>query len=86
MEIRLDQLKKLESSSLSTPLTRSEKDVLEVIVKVRKEDYTPKGIQVRAQIDPCLFTCEIPAKTLESLEQDPDVVSIAIGKRLRVIE
>ena len=86
MEIRLDSLKKLESASLSPATTRQEDEAVEVIIKVRKENYAPPGIDIRAQIDPCLFTCRIPAKSLQVLEDDPNVVSVALGKKLRVSE
>ncbi len=83
MGIRLDSLKKLESSSISHPQSPGEDETVEVIVKVRSKDYQPPHVKVRAQIDPFLFTCRIPAKLLQALEDDPNVVSIALSKRLR---
>jgi hypothetical protein len=83
MEIRLDSLKKLESSSISQARGPESDEAVEVIVKVRTENYTPPNVEVRAQIDACLFTCSIPAKTLQTLEDDPNVVSIALSKKLR---
>lgn len=83
MEIRLDSLKKLESSSISQPEPPREDETVEVIVKVRSKGYTPPNVTVRAQIAPDLFTCSVPAKLLPALDEDPNVVSIAISKRLR---
>ena len=83
MDIRLDSLKKLESASVSGAEPPKEDEVVEVIVKVRTKDYTPPSVEVRAQIDPFLFTCKIPAKSLQLLEDDPNVVSVALSKKLR---
>jgi len=85
MPIRLDQLKKLEAASLRSSAPEGD-ERLELIIKVRKPHYVPPGIAIRARIDPHLFTGEAPASALANLEQDPEVVSVALGKHLRTIE
>lgn len=85
MKINLDDLKKLESSSVTPRLVKEEGSV-EAIIKVNKPNYRPKNIKVRAQIDPQMFTCEISAKQLTNLEKDPQVASIAVSKKLHVID
>jgi len=86
MKIRIEDLKKLESSSLPASPTWEEDESVEVIIKVRKPNYLPSDVTVRAQIDPYMFTSKIPARTLTKLDQDPEVISVAVGKKLRVIE
>ena len=86
MSIRLQDLKKIESSPPSALSERDENERMEVIVKVREPDYVPPGVIVRAQIAPVLFTSEVPAKMLAKLERDPQVVSVSISKKLRMIE
>jgi hypothetical protein len=85
MQIRLDQLKKLEAASLPSVPTREADETVELIVKSRKSNYVPPGVAVRARIDPYLFTGEAPASVLSQLEQDPEVVSVSLGKKLRTI-
>jgi hypothetical protein len=86
MKIRFEDLKKLESSSLPASPTWEEDESVEVIIKVRKPNYLPPNVTVRAQIDSHIFTGEIPARALTKLDQDPEVISVAVGKKLRVIE
>ena len=86
MKIRLEDLKKLESSSLPARPTWEEDEAVEVIIKVRKPHYVPADVTVRAQIDPYMFTGAISAGVLTKLDQDPEVISVAVGKKLRVIE
>ena len=86
MKIRFEDLKKLESSSLPASPTLEEDESVEVIIKVRKPHYLPPDVIVRAQIDPYMFTGKIFAKALPRLDQDPEVISVAVGKKLRVIE
>ena len=85
MPIDLGQLKKLEASSLPASPSREAEAPVELIVKVRKPNYVPLGLTVRARIDPHLFTAEALASMLPQLELDPAVVSVALGKRLRMI-
>jgi hypothetical protein len=59
---------------------------VEMIVKVKEKNYVPSGVKVRSRIDPMMFTCEAPAETLERLEDDPKVTSVAVSRPLRIIE
>jgi hypothetical protein len=86
MKIHLGDLKKLESSSLPARPIWEEDETVEVIIKVRKPHYVPSDVTVRAQIDPYMFTGAIPAGSLTKLDQDPEVMSVAVGKTLRIIE
>jgi hypothetical protein len=85
MPIRLDQLTKLEAASLPSAPAQELDELVELIVKSRTPDYVPPGVKVRARIDPHLFTGEAQASVLSELEQDPEVVSLALGKKLRTI-
>ncbi len=75
--------RKLQSSARPDPVNSGES--LEVIVKVTETDYVPKGVSVRAQISPVLFTCNIPALSLEALEQDPKVHTVSVSQTLRTV-
>ena len=83
--MNLDDLAKLEASSVPA-LGSLVKSVVEAIVKVKTAHYVPKNVKVRAQIDPYLFTCELPSANLLHLEKDPNVVSFSISKNLHAIE
>lgn len=72
--------RKLESSA--HPCPSSKDGVLEVIVKVEKPNYIPKGVSVRAQISPQLFTSAISGTQLKTLEQDPKVQSVSVSRTL----
>ena len=58
---------------------------VEVIVKVLEPNYVPKGVMVRAQISPLLFTGVLPGSKVEALEADPGVVSVSVSQTLRTI-
>ena len=85
MKLNLDDLKKLESSTVRS-LALDPQAQVEAIVKVRRADYVPKNVRVRSQIDSHLFTCEIPTAQLQALQDDPNVESVAINKKLRSVE
>ena len=82
MKLNLDDLKKLESSSIP-PRPVDSKETLAAIVKVKKPNYIPKQVQVRAQISPEIITCEFRADQLATLEQDQNVESISFKKPLQ---
>jgi hypothetical protein len=63
----------------------ADETAVEVIIKVNRPDYVPRGVQVRAQISPVLFTSVVPGSRLKKLEADPEVHSISVGERLRTI-
>ncbi len=83
MARRSRPLKKLESTARPKPEDTDK--AVEVIVRVRKADYVPDGITVRAQISPQIFTSVIPSETLEELEEDPQVQSVSVSHPLRTI-
>ena len=85
MKIDLDDATKLGSSSVKRRLAEGV-GVVEVVVKVREPDYVPTNVRVRAKIDARMFTGEIAASELENLERDPQVVSVAMGKKLHLID
>ena len=59
---------------------------VEAIIRVNEDGYVPPGVTVRARIDATMMTAEAPASVLPQLECDPKVASVAVSRRLRVIE
>ena len=82
MKFNLDDLKKLESSSV-TPDVAIGDGPFAAIVEVKEDDYVPKGLKVRAQIGPKMFTCEVTRQQMATLEKDSRVASIALNKKFR---
>lgn len=87
MPISLDELQKLESSSVTEAALQqySEDDTLTAIVKVNKPNYVPSDVKLRARVDEQMFTGEFAAKYLEKINSDPYVQSVALRKKLRQI-
>lgn len=85
MPIKLDDLKKVESSTVTT-LALNEQDKVEAIIKVKPAGYIPANVRVRARIDSRLFTCELGKHELEALQSDPKVESVSISKKLKSSE
>ena len=85
MQIKLDDLKKVESSTLTT-LALIAQDAVEAIIKVKSAGYVPANVRVRARIDSHLFTCDLGKHELEALQSDPKVVSVSINKKLKSSE
>lgn len=54
--------------------------VVSAIVKVREPGYRPLGVHVRSNISDNLFTGDLPAELLPTLEADPKVESISISR------
>jgi hypothetical protein len=82
MPINLDDLKKLESSTVpAKPLDPNEK--VTAIVKVRKPNYVPKQVLLRTRISPEIVTCEFKASQLAALEKDRNVESVSLNQRLQ---
>jgi len=84
-KISLDELHKVEASSV-IPLVHKASDVVQAIIKVKKTDYVPLCVRPRASISPYIFTGEFKYDDLESLEQDPEVESVSISKKLKSAE
>lgn len=59
---------------------------VEAIIKVNETGYVPEGVTVRSQIDGTMFTAEFGARLLKALDRDSNVKSVAISRRLRIIE
>lgn len=87
MRIKLDDLKKLELSGSTAAAAEQlhPDDVLTAILKVKRRNYVPKGVKLRARVDDLMFTAELPAGELKEVESDRNVESVAISKRLRRI-
>jgi len=84
-KIKLDDLHKVEASSV-IPLARDASDVVQGIIKVKKANYVPKCVRLRAAISPHVFTAEFTQGDLESLEKDRKVESVSISKKLKSAE
>ncbi|MDQ6436937.1 hypothetical protein RB623_23040 [Mesorhizobium sp. LHD-90] len=59
---------------------------LRAIIKVKQDDYVPEGVRLTERIDEKLFTAEFAPETLETLEQDDKVRSVAVSQAVRIIE
>lgn len=59
---------------------------VQAIIKVNEDGYVPKGVTVRSQIDGTMFTAEFGARLLKKLDLDANVKSVAVSRRLRVID
>lgn len=84
-KIYLDELHKVEATSV-IPLAQNASDVVQAIIKVKKPDYVPIGVHVRASMGPLIFTGEFKYSDLQSLERDPEVESVSISKKLKSVE
>ena len=84
-KIRLDELDKVEADSVIA-LANNGSDVVQAIIKVKKPDYVPICVRLRASMSPNIFTGEFKYDDLESLQQDPEVESVSISKKLKSVE
>ncbi len=82
MPFKLDDLHKLEVSSIPTQDVVDPESLITAIIKVGSPDYVPKNVQVRSKISPSILTCEFLAKVLTQLEKDGKVESISINQTL----
>ena len=57
-------------------------EVLTAIVRVKRAGYRPANVTLRASIDECLFTAELPASQLQALRSDAGVESVSLGEPL----
>ena len=58
----------------------------QIAAMIRKAGYEPPEVILRARIDDYLFTADIPSDELPQLDRNPQVVSVAENKKLRIIE
>ncbi|MBI3409337.1 MAG: hypothetical protein HY040_13415 [Planctomycetes bacterium] len=86
MAIKLDELKKLEFASAPAKVQADPKALLTAIFKVKPAAYVPSGVKVRSRIDDHMFTGSFKGSILRELETDPKVVSVALSKRLKMID
>lgn len=75
------KLKKLDPNATVAPSADAERFVT-AIVKVKRENYHPRLLSVRRQIDNWIFTADLQAKNLRALESDPLVETISLAKVL----
>jgi hypothetical protein len=59
---------------------------VQAIIKVNEHGYVPEGVTVRSQIDGTMFTAEFGAQLLKKLDRDANVKSVAVSRRLRIID
>jgi hypothetical protein len=83
---KLSELKKLESVPPSTLKAAGRDEMVTVIVHVKEPNYVPPQVQVRARIDPMLFTATLPIALLSELEADPKVQSMALSRPQKLID
>lgn len=83
---RPDDLPALTVTTLAQPQAADHEAVIEAIVQVRQADYVPRQVTVRAWVDSTLFTCAMRAEDLSTVQDDPQVVSVAPSTPLRLIE
>jgi hypothetical protein len=74
--------KKIEFGEAKAVVTADSKAV-SAIVKVKVPNYVPAGFTVRSRIDETLFTADCSGSALRSAQEDPNVESVALSKRLR---
>ena len=83
---QMTQLSKLEAIPPSVLEAALEDEIVTAIVRVREAGYVPEQVQVRTQIAPTLFTAELAAKSLDALETDPKVQSVALSRPQLLID
>lgn len=83
---KLSDLKKLESAPPSVMREAIEDEMISAIVQVTADDYVPPQVQIRARIDPTLFTASLRRTALSQLEADPKVRSVSVSRPQKLIE
>lgn len=81
MDIDLKNLRKVEGTSIRKPSLDADA-MLKGILKVKKADYVPVGVTIRTKIDSHIYTIDLPAGLLETLEKDKQVSSISVERNL----
>jgi hypothetical protein len=84
--VDLKSLKKLEPMPASSGVSRADNERLLVLVKLREGAARPAYISPRAEMGPQIFSAEITAGQLASIESDPAIESVSISQRLPLIE
>ncbi|HYI64734.1 MAG TPA: hypothetical protein VEW71_07605 [Allosphingosinicella sp.] len=65
---------------------QTDEGAVRAIFKVNAEGYVPKGVTVRSKIDETMFTGEFDTRLLSKLDRDSNVESVAVSRRLRIID
>ncbi|MFV1964087.1 MAG: hypothetical protein ACC628_01595 [Pirellulaceae bacterium] len=78
------KLGKLQITNLHPSEDKGE--TVEAVCKVNVPNYVPDGVQLRARIDTTMFTATMPSCDVEKVQSDPQVESVEISKRLRIID
>ena len=86
MKIALGDAARLKLSGTKRGAERRPDKLVEAIFKVGKADYVPAGVRVRSRINATLFTGELQSAFLEQIEDDTNVVSVSLSKKLRLID
>ena len=81
----LSKLKKLEVNSDLIKGKYTPDQTLEAIVRVKRSNFVPPKVNLRARIDDEMFTGTMQAKDLPEIEANPDVQSVAVSKKLRTV-
>ena len=77
---------KLEPLRTKRNADRHPDELVEAIFKVNKADYVPAGVRVRSRINATMFTGELQSAVFEKIEDDTNVVSVSLSKKLRLID
>jgi hypothetical protein len=75
--------KKMEFGA-AKPAAPADSEIVSAIVKVKVPNYVPKGFTVRSRVDETMFTADCNGSALRSAQEDPNVESVALSKRLRL--
>jgi hypothetical protein len=59
-------------------------EIVSAIVKVKVPNYVPDGFTVRSRVDETMFTADCSGSALRSAQEDPNVESVALSKRMRL--
>lgn len=74
MGIIIDHLQKLEPAVSQGEIDPEQ--TVTAIIKVREPGYTPPDVNVRARIDPNMFTASFAAKQLKAFEGDGKIEAL----------
>lgn len=78
------------SRKLDVPLTRAlaggNDNRVTVIIRVSERGYVPTAATERARMGEFILTAEVAVSDLESLEADPKVISIALGRKIPALD
>ena len=84
-DIKSNQFSKVTGDVAIENAQRENTD-LRAIIKVTENGYVPDGVRLQERIDDKLFTGEFAPETLQKLESDANVSSVAVSRNVRIIE